>query len=194
MEYYQTGDLVLFKGNGYLSWLIEYFGECKYSHIGIVIVDPSQSLKGPYLLDCSVTDNVKLRPLKEAIESYDGFAYYRKLIYKRDNEFQSRVIKLYEEIKNAPYDVNFFDWLSAKVLLDSGSIVEAEKVPFSSPEDNKKFWCSALVAYIYVNTGLLPKETPWSIIAPVDFSSYINKVCYHLNFNCSFEPERYISR
>ena len=34
MEYYQTGDLILFKGRGYLSWLIEYFGKCKYSHIG----------------------------------------------------------------------------------------------------------------------------------------------------------------
>jgi hypothetical protein len=194
MEYYQTGDLILFKGNGYLSWLIEYFGECKYSHVGIVIVDPSETLKGPYLLDCSVTDNVKLRPIEEVIQAYDGFAYYRKMIYKRDEEFQKGVIRLYEDVKNAPYDVDFFDWLSAKVLLDSGNVVEAEKVPFSNPTDNKRFWCSALVAYIYVNIGLLPKETPWSIIAPVDFSSYNSKTCYKLNFNCSFEPERYIPR
>lgn len=191
MEYYQTGDLILFKGNGYLSWLIEYFGKCQYSHIGIVIVDPSETLKGPYLMDCSVGNNVKLLPLKIVIDNYDGVAYYRKMIYKRDEDFQKKIMKLYDDVKNAPYDVDFFDWLSAKVLLDSGSVIDAEKIPFSNPTDNKKFWCSALVAYIFVNTDILPKDTPWSIIAPVDFSS---NACikYQLKFKCSFEEERLI--
>ena len=113
------------------------------------------------------------------------------MIYKRDGEFQKKIMKVYDEVKNAPYDLDFFDWLSAKVLLDSGSVIDAEKIPFSNPTDNKKFWCSALVAYIFVNTDILPKDTPWSIIAPVEFSS---NACVKnkLNFNCIFEDERLI--
>ena len=40
----------------------------------------------------------------------------------------------------------------------------------TNPQKTDRFWCSALVGYIYTNCGLLNKETDWSILVPNDFS------------------------
>jgi hypothetical protein len=191
MNEYQTGDLILFNGNGWLSWCLEYFGRCKFSHIGMIIVDPTPQLKGVYLLDISIATPscVQLRPLNNVIKTYDGSVYYRKMIYKRDESFQQKIIETYNNIKDKPYDLNIFDWIASKILLESG---KSEKVIFSNPKDTTKFFCSALIAYMYVNCSILPQSTPWTIIAPEDFTSSYYK--FKLDFKCSFEQEKYLKK
>ena len=39
-----------------------------------------------------------------------------------------------------------------------------------NPQKTSRFWCSALVGYIYTSCGLLNEETDWSILRPSDFS------------------------
>ena len=191
MEYYQTGDILLFNGKGWLSYFIEYFGKCDYSHIGMVVVNPSTELKGVYLLDCSLEDNkaVQLRLLDDVIKDYDGSVYFRKMIYERSEKFQTSIMNVYNEVKDVPYDLDIFDWIAAKILVDTDDLCRAEKTPFSNIKDTSKFWCSALVAYLYVRSDILPISTPWSIIAPVDFTSYPK---YFLEFKCKFEVEKKI--
>ena len=53
MDKLETGDLLLFSGNYFLSKIIEYFTDCNYSHVGIVLKDPKYldpKLIGFYLL------------------------------------------------------------------------------------------------------------------------------------------------
>ena len=190
---YQTGDLILFNGDGLLSWCLEYFGRCQFSHIGMIIVNPP-NLNGTYLLDISISEPhcVQLRPLDNVIKTYDGSVYYRKMNYQRDQNFQQKIIDTYNNIKDKPYDLNIFDWLSAKILLDTGNLPESESVLFSDPQNHNKFFCSALVAYMYVSSSILPTNTPWSIIAPQDFSSGYCK--FKLDFKCTFEKEQLLNK
>ena len=34
-----------------------------------------------------------------------------------------------------------------------------------------EFWCSALVSYVFVELGWLPKDLNWSLVCPIQFSS-----------------------
>ena len=39
----------------------------------------------------------------------------------------------------------------------------------AKPQKTDRFWCSALVGYIYTKCGLLDEKTDWSILRPSDF-------------------------
>ena len=59
---------------------------------------------------------------------------------------------------NKIYDIELHDWVESLVKED----------PF--PQKTSRFWCSALVGYIYTQCDVLIPETDWSILAPNDFS------------------------
>ena len=50
------------------------------------------------------------------------------------------------------------DWIEAFLQKDS------------KPQKTDRFWCSALVGYIYTKCGLLNEKTDWTILRPSDFS------------------------
>ena len=41
MDFLQTGDIILFQGRSFLSYLLEYFGRSPYSHVGMIVRNPS---------------------------------------------------------------------------------------------------------------------------------------------------------
>jgi hypothetical protein len=175
----QTGDILLFEGNAWYSRLIELFGFSRYSHIGIVLRDPTyinDKFKGLYLLQASIiADNnsvssslshygVQLVPLRKAINSYilgSGIMYYRSLECTRDDSFQTRLKNAYDVASNKPYDINPCDWIKAEFGMDCGNV-----------QKTNEFWCSSLVAFIYVRLGFLYPTLPWSIITPRNFSGF----------------------
>ena len=57
-----------------------------------------------------------------------------------------------------PYDVCPIDWVEAFLKKDP------------NPQKTSRFWCSALVGYIYTKCGILDPSTDWSILSPSDFS------------------------
>ena len=54
------------------------------------------------------------------------------------------------------------------------------------PQKTSRFWCSALVGYIYAKCGIIDAKTDWTIMRPNDFSldgdnlKYINN-CFLSN-------------
>ena len=53
----------------------------------------------------------------------------------------------------------------------------------------KHFWCSALVAYLYMGWGFLPKDLAWSYVTPKMLGTEKDK--YELTFkNCIVESEQ----
>ena len=54
--------------------------------------------------------------------------------------------------------VSLKDWINAFFKRDS------------EPQKTSRFWCAALVGYIYTKVGILDKDTDWSILTPNDFS------------------------
>lgn len=175
---YNTGDILLFSENkndysitGIVSKIVQYFTNSPYSHCGIILKDPLD-YKGLYFWE-STLENIKdiqdnkykfgvaIVPLDEMINKYDGKIYYRKLHTNIviNNEILSNINDI---VHNKPYDIVPMDWIEALIQKDP------------NPQKINRFFCSALLGYIYTQIGLLDKNTDWSILTPKDFST-LNK-------------------
>ena len=169
-----TGDLILFSNSDTLfSKIIQYFTKSSYSHIGMVVRDPnftSKKLEGLFLWEsgletfCDAEDNqiklgVQISDLSKVIEDSNKNQtklYVRKLINPPNFE---KLKDIHDVVHNKPYDLVPKDWIEALERKDD------------TPQKTDRFWCSALVGYIYTQLGLLSENTDWSILRPSDFSS-----------------------
>lgn len=190
---FNTGDILLLSCTKWyypFSRLIEYFTDSPFSHCGIVIKDPmflDKPKKGLFFLESgnepfNDVENhrrkfgVELVSLEEMISSYPGHIYYRKLNCDRNQQFYTILENCHNKIHNIPYDLNPIDWCKALFNIQLGD-----------NQHTNRFWCSALVAYLYVQWGFLPDNNPWSLISPNQFSSTYGT---HLAFqNCVLEND-----
>lgn len=175
----KTGDLILFSGSeSILSKIVQYFTNSSYSHIGMIVKDPcftSPPLKGIYLWESGFEDfedsedgELKLgvqisdfnKVVKEA-NSNSTKLYVRKLNHNIII-VSNKLDNIHNVVHNKPYDIVPRDW------------IEALKRKDDDPQKTDRFWCSALVGYIYTKLGFLPKDTDWSILRPSDFSYTYN--------------------
>jgi hypothetical protein len=186
----ETGDIILFSSNNtgmfaIFDKLIKLFTNSDYNHIGMILKDPvyiDPKLKGYYLYESSwegipdpadgkIKLGVQITPLEEAFKNNPGHAYLRKIIAKPDTFSPENIIDIYKKTNAKPYDLNPVDWIEAFFRID----------PTFKFGKDKRFFCSALVAYIYQQLGILQENTDWSIIRPSDFS--IEDDNRHIFFN-----------
>ena len=195
---YNTGDILLCIGkknrSGILNNLycfvdnmIQYFSNSVYTHCGIILKDPminDKKLSGIYVWESSLMYNyinapgyktgVKLKTINEFIDTYNGYIDYRK-INNKEIIYDSSINKINEIIQNKPYDIVPYHWLEAAFHIDL------------TPKRTDRFWCSALLGYIFVQLNLLPKTIDWSILSPGEFSSC--GILEDKYINCSFNKE-----
>jgi hypothetical protein len=181
---FKTGDLILFSSNNtglfaLFDRLIKLFTNSEYNHIGMILKDPTyidKNLKGLYLYESSwegepdpadgkIKLGVQITPLKEAFKNNPGNAYLRRLVSPCEKAYESvlcdaNIIEIYKKTNAKPYDLNPVDWIEAFFRID----------PTFKFGKDKRFFCSALVGYIYQQLGILQKNTDWSILRPSDFS------------------------
>lgn len=192
-----TLDIILFKGEDYwFSYVVEYLTWSEFSHIGIVLKSPtyiSPELTGVYLLE-SGSENfpdaedhkrkfgVQISDLTEILDNYTGKVYYRKLskipFYESFNslldleygyddkqseqeEFNKKLAQIYKDVYDKPYDDLIFDLLRTEVQLEVGDC-----------RNDKRFFCSALTAYVYARLELLPTNIDWSLVMPKHFGEH----------------------
>ena len=173
----KTGDLILFNNKsggilGCFTSLIEYFTHSDYSHVAMVIKNPDfihPSLKGTYIWESSyegkpdpqdgkIKLGVQITPLHEALNNYNGYVFLRRINCHRDT-FNNKILsEIHEIVYNKPYDIVPKDWIEAIFRKDD------------NPQKISRFWCSALIGFIYTKCGILKNETDWSILRPSDFS------------------------
>ena len=55
-----------------------------------------------------------------------------------------------------------------------------------------KFWCSALIGYIYVKLGFLNEKIKWTLLTPNNFSSH-NKNSELVFINCNLNNDASLS-
>ena len=199
-----TGDILLFHHTkncsscynsifSCVTGLIEYYTQSEFSHVAMVVRDPeftTPPLKGLYVLESSfelfpdVEDHryklgVELEDFDKVIKNSGGDVYIRKLNCERNEDFYKTLDEIHTDVYNKPYDALPRDWVDAVLHKYSGS----------NAQSTKHFWCSALVAYIYVRWGFLPSYTPWSLVSPKMFGSETDTK-YKLEFlNCSLDNE-----
>jgi cell wall-associated NlpC family hydrolase len=171
-ENFKTGDLLFFKGDkkSLIDDLIMDVSHSPYSHIGMIIVNPpwDKNLKGPYLLQSSSNYTYSDEDRKEEkgvtlsslpdnlngvnIRRYDGVMDAEKLT------------NVHDEVHHLPYDTSWWDWIVA-------GLSHLGFQSFHNDRHDNNFWCSALVAFVYVKMGILPEKTNWSNLAPGDLAT-----------------------
>lgn len=176
MDEYDTGDILLFSDKTFVpSLIIEYVCGSKFSHIGMILKDPvyiKPELTGLYILEstgvshiCDVEDNkiktgAQIRKLEDVCKDYAGAIFWRKLHVTRDATFYKTITEVHEIIHNTPYDFNPREWLEGLFNIKLGDV-----------QLTSRFFCSAMISYIYHQLELLDKDTPWSIIRPKDWGT-----------------------
>jgi hypothetical protein len=193
IENLQTGDLLLFTSNttGFLSYfssLIKWGSHSNYTHIAMVLKDPdfiNPPLKGLYVWqsgweskpdpqDEKIKFGVQITPLKEIIEDYNktGHVFVRKLVTLNDKDCfnNSKLKKIHKDVYHKPYDLVITDWIKAFIQKNN------------NPQRTDRFWCSALVGYIYTKCGILKQKTDWTILRPCDFALSSENLKYAHNY------------
>ena len=190
LSFLETGDIILFSSTGANNCFIKCLDCCikcgsrsKYTHCGIVIKNPRSIYKkykiqvlhdlpnDVYILESTgleaIADSeddkrkfgVQIRNLSDVLEDFNGQTWYRKLYINRDKKFYQRLAYAHSIVHGKPYDINPIEWIDALFHLHIGQATK------------QRFFCSALVAYVYVCLGLLPKSLDWSVIRPKDFGT-----------------------
>ena len=169
----KTGDILLFSQNKTLfERLIQHFTHSTYTHVAIVIKDPP-GYPGLHIIESSIEPmpdeienrrifGVQMQPL-EAVLKTNGAVVCRKLHTTTSaDDMESNILKIIKFVYGNSYDINPLDWLRAELrVLDPKLIWE---------QQDHSFWCSALIAYIYVKLNLLPSTLPWTLISPTEWS------------------------
>ena len=188
----ETGDIILFSGNYFLSYIVEYFTKSIYSHVGVVLKNPNlgdAKFKGIYLLESGfentpdpenhrIKKGVQIINLEDKIKNYKGRIYVRKLHCTRDKKFYEKIIEIHSTVHNIPYDLNPIDWIKGYFKIDIGNT-----------QKENTYWCSALVSFVYVELGFLNKNIPWTLISPKELSSSSNQLKF---INCKLDNDTQI--
>ena len=171
----ETGDLLLYSGKAWYSWMIEYISDSPYSHISMILKDPifmNKILPGIYIIEAKhqrTLDSIREKPIfgtriipfivayKDYV-SDGGNIYYRKLCCIRDDVFMERLSSTITTLFESSYDINPYDWLRTEFGILYGNY-----------HRDDTFWCSVLITYIYVRLGFLPGCIEWSLMKPSRF-------------------------
>lgn len=186
----QTGDIILFMGNWWYSWLLEKFGRSAFSHCGLVLRDPTYidpELRGLYILQSgfgfppdingNVRSGVQINKLEDILQMYKpGEVFVRHLTAIRDDRFYKILASIYCKHGQDSYDFRFTDWIEAKIALDSGWETAQSVFSRNNARNNNEFWCSAFLAFIFYRLGLFedPELVPYTLISPRDWSTKSN--------------------
>ncbi len=176
----KTGDLLLFNYQagglfGAFTNVIKWGTHSNYSHVAMVLKDPTflhPHLKGTYVWESSWEGSpdpqdgdrklgVQITPIGEILDEYKktkGHVYLRSIETDMNLFTDKNLAKIHEVVYKKPYDICPADWLEAFLQKDH------------DPQKTGRFWCSALVGYIYTQCGVLKKDTDWSIMRPNDLS------------------------
>jgi len=171
----ETGDIILFSGNTWLSRTIQYFGRSSYSHVGIILKNPRFLVEdGIYVLESgynqipdsenhTIKYGVQFHLLDDVLKTCTkGSVFVRHLECVRDQAFYERLVRVHSQIHDKPYDLNVFDWANAEYNLFCPRSVS------KTFQTTDRFWCSALVTYVLESLGLI-EDVNWTLVAPREF-------------------------
>ncbi len=171
----KTGDVLLFSGRGFVSWVIRLRTWSKISHVGMVykigtnvMVWESTRLTGK--------DGVQISLLSVRGKRYKGRIRVRQLHTRRDNQFYGTFDKVRQETKGVKYERHWWE-LWGSVAFWKNKVCLAY------------IFCSELLGLMFKRWGLFKKDFPENELAPVDFTVKSQKVTGELVTGAWLGPE-----
>ena len=98
--------------------------------------------------------------------------FVRKIICYPSLFSKNNLEDIHNVVYDKVYDIKISDWIEAIERKDK------------KPQKTDRFWCSALVGYIYTKCGVLTPSTDWSLLRPSDFTTKYNNNLNFLNNAC----------
>ena len=187
-----VGTIFLFSGHGFQTVLAEIFSPSIWSHMGLVcrgadgrlgLIEsvrhadelPTLGVLKPWQKS-PLIGGVRVVDLREKLEKYRGYAVAMRVLKCRQSD-KARITKIlsctiHEFLKrfhgNA-YSSKIFDFVDARFRMRS-VLTEDDKVNSSFFPDDREFFCSEIVAQIFIDAGLLsPRLGRASQYLPDDF-------------------------
>ena len=120
----QTGDILLFKGNGLFSSLIMAAPGADYSHVGLYVNHPvhgscvfeSTSLGTlPDMITGESICGVQMVPFDERIASYDGEVFHRPIYGDRGDDVLTSFMGFIDKHHGAPYEEDTLQLIRAEL-------------------------------------------------------------------------------
>jgi hypothetical protein len=176
---FQTGDILLFEGDGLPSEIIEWVTDSRYSHCATVV----RQKEGPFCWQSyEPLGGVTLRPLVQFLVEYQGenhamrpIAWVRHLTVARTKLQLQNLNDLIDKLAKRPFpSISQFaeNFIRGRVLGEDCG--------------DKTVFCSQLVALAYKAMELLGDEHPPNWYAPESFST---RASIHLNLGASLGDE-----
>lgn len=176
-----TGDILLCHGDSgddFIDKAIEDMTHSKYIHAAIVIKDPWWlNLSGLFVLQSnrgpnSYQDVLNQKKSGVTLNKLNDFLNGRQYVCVRSlknikwNENNKKIFEnIFYHVHGKPYDNNICHWLCVGI----GSFLKCECFSNKMVKKNdKNFWCSALVFYIYVKMIWADVNIDWSSKTPQD--------------------------
>lgn len=168
----ETGDIILFSGNSFISHLIRMATRSDYSHVGMVLKfngydsvflwESTKLSNVGDILSGKKKNGVQITLLSERIENYNGSCVLRRLASPSFTSAQiDSLNQLRRELRNRPYERNKKELILS--LYDNAG--------GKNEEDLSSVFCSELVAEAYQRLGLIPSDRkPSNEYLPCDFS------------------------
>jgi len=168
----QEGDVLLFRGSGIISWLIQRYGSGMHSHVGMAHWD-GQSLHCVEFREFKGGRSVALRTqVSQHSERIDVFRPAKQLVYETNefnltDEIRSKITNIMLEMTGLPYGWKNI-WKLAKHYLPFFRLA-----PQNVKDDDVTniFVCSTAVAYAYRSAYVDP--VPYladAAVAPPDLA------------------------
>ena len=174
----KTGDILLFEGKGFGSWVIKRATFSKWSHVGMVYKAADDVFCYEALKLKKGKDGVQTSLLRARIKDYDGKIWVRQLRTRRTQSFVERFDTYRERMKCREYENNIWELMGAAM-------------PWKNKEDFTSLFCSELIAGAYQALHLIGKTIIANEFTPGDFSydgvvEYCLKLC---DFQARLAPE-----
>ena len=182
-----TGDIILCHSSGPggaddtgLDGAIEFVTHSPWEHCGIIIRDPwwlqetglfiFQSGGGPNLYPDVLNGKIS----GVTLNRFGYFLQNREFIFARslenfefNQQSQDMFVQAFNTAHGKPYDRNWCSWAGT----GCDSFFNCHRCSKkSTPATISTFWCSALVAYMYVEMGLMDGDLDWSSQTPEDIA------------------------
>jgi starvation-inducible outer membrane lipoprotein len=151
----QTGYIVLFAGTVFFSWIIRIFSGDR-SHVGMVVRHGKRIL----LFDSNATPGQNgpgLHYLSQAIQSYKGRVWIRKLEGVLTLKMLADLDKFIKEVKESPYEKDLIELVGAVTPWHIGKF------------DALDWFCTELIARVYQIWGIIPEIPLAKEYSPGDF-------------------------
>ena len=169
----QTGDILLFSGNGFISRAIQTLTGSPWSHVGTVLRLPeydfvccfeSTTLSSiPDLTTGAKVKGVQLVPLRARVDGYDGTRVaWRPVEGPRPPAAITAALRVRDEFAGVPYEQNQLELLSS--ALDATGLL-------TNQPDASSVFCSEISSIKLMRMGwLLNDGTPPNERTPANFA------------------------